>query len=104
MRVIHYIGDNQNKHIDMDELATIACVAKSYFIRLFTAALGMSPIRYVNRKKIERAQLMLMTEQTHVKEVAFRLGFDDHSYFIRLFKKTTGLTPNEYRRRYGYKR
>ena len=104
MRTIHYIGDHLHQHIDMGELATIACVAKSYFIRLFTAALGMSPIRYVNRKKIERAQLMLMTEHVNIKEVAFRLGFDDHSYFIRLFKKTTGLTPNDYRRCYGYKR
>lgn len=85
----------------MDDLAAVACVAKSYLIRLFTSALHVSPIRYVNRKKVERAQLMLMTEPIHVKEVAFRLGYDDHSYFIRLFKKTTGLTPNEYRHRHG---
>jgi YesN/AraC family two-component response regulator len=58
----------------------------------------------VNRKKVERAQLMLMTEPIHVKEVAFSLGFDDHSYFIRLFKKSTGLTPNDYRQRYGYRK
>jgi YesN/AraC family two-component response regulator len=47
---------------------------------------------------------MLMTEPIHVKEVAFSLGFDDHSYFIRLFKKSTGLTPNDYRQRYGYRK
>ena len=103
MRTLRYIGTHLYEHIDMDALATVACVAKSYLIRLFTSALHVSPIRYVNRKKIERAQLLLMTEPIQVKEVAFRLGFDDHSYFIRLFRQTTGLTPNEYRRRYGYK-
>lgn len=104
MRIIHYINDHLCEPIEMDELADVACVTKSYLIRLFTKTLGVSPIRYVKRKKIERAQLMLMTEHIHVKEVAFRLGFDDHSYFIRLFKKVTGLTPNDYRQRYGYKR
>ena len=101
MRTVRYINDHLYQHIDMDELAAVACVAKSYLIRLFTLALHVSPIRYVNRKKVERAQLMLMTEPIHVKEVAFRLGYDDHSYFIRLFKKTTGITPNEYRHRHG---
>ena len=101
MRTVRYISDHLYQHIDMDDLAAVACVAKSYLIRLFTLALHVSPIRYVNRKKVERAQLMLMTEPIHVKEVAFRLGYDDHSYFIRLFKKTTGITPNEYRHRHG---
>lgn len=103
MRTLRYIGDHLNEHIGMDDLAAVSCVAKSYLIRLFTSALHVSPIRYVNRKKIERAQLMLMTESVQVKEVAYRLGFDDHSYFIRLFRQIAGLTPNEYRRRYGYK-
>ena len=103
MRTLRYIGDHLNEHIGMDDLAAVSCVAKSYLIRLFASALHVSPIRYVNRKKIERAQLMLMTESVQVKEVAYRLGFDDHSYFIRLFRQIAGLTPNEYRRRYGYK-
>ena len=103
MRILRYIGDHLNEHIGMDDLVTVSCVTKSYLIRLFTSALHVSPIRYVNRKKIERAQLMLMTESIQVKEVAYRLGFDDHSYFIRLFRHVAGITPNEYRRRYGYK-
>ena len=102
MRTLRYISDHLHEPIGMDDLATVACVAKSYLIRLFTSALHVSPIRYVNRKKVERAQLMLMTEPIQVKEVAFRLGFDDHSYFIRLFRQITGITPNEYRRRYGF--
>lgn len=44
---------------------------------------------------------MLLTEQVPVKEVAYRLGFSDHSYFIRLFHQTVGMSPQEYRRRNG---
>ena len=104
MRIIRYVNDHLCEPIKMDDLTAVACITQSHLIRLFNTALGVSPIRYVNRKKVERAQLMLMTEPMHVKEVAFRLGFDDHSYFIRLFKKVTGLTPNDYRLCYGYRK
>ena len=49
------------------------------------------------KKKVERAQLLLITEDMLVKEVAAALGILDYSYFTRLFKKTTGKTPQEYR-------
>ena len=80
-------------------LSDIACVSKPYFIRLFKDILGMSPLQYVIKKKVSRAQLLLMTEEISVKEVAYRLGFNDHSYFIRQFRKVTGVTPLEYRTR-----
>ena len=54
----------------------------------------------IDLKKIEKAQLILVTDEMSVKNVAFALSFDDYSYFNRLFKKTTGLTPQEYRNSY----
>lgn len=44
---------------------------------------------------------MLPSEVVPVKEVAYRLGFSDHSYFIRFFHQTVGISPQEYRRRNG---
>jgi AraC-like DNA-binding protein len=55
-------------------------------------------VQYINSKKVERAQLLLYTTDIPVKEVAYELGFNDHSYFIRMFRKVTGITPQEYRR------
>ena len=101
IRVVSHINEHIAEAITLDELASIGCVTKSYLIRLFTHTMGMSPVRYINRKKMERAQLMLLTEQVPVKEVAYRLGFSDHSYFIRLFRQTVGMSPQEYRRRNG---
>lgn len=100
-RVVNHIQSHIADTLSVDELASIACITKNYFIQLFTHTMGMSPVRYINRKKIERAQLMLLTEQVPVKEVAYRLGFSDHSYFIRLFRQTVGISPQEYRRRNG---
>ena len=95
-----YIRKHLNEAIELEKLAEISCLSKDHFIRLFKKELGTTPLQYINQKKIEKAQLLLITEELAVKEIAFQLAFDDYSYFNRLFKKTTGVTPQEYRRLY----
>lgn len=96
-KVVKFIHNNIYDNMEVDGLADVACVSKPYLIRLFKRDFGMSPLQYVNHKKVEKAELLLLTEDMPVKEVAYTLGFSDHSYFIRLFKKMTGRTPQEYR-------
>lgn len=94
-----HIHTHITESIDIEELAGVACITKPYLIRLFKREFGTSPIQYINSKKVERAQLLLYTTDMPVKEVAYDLGFNDHSYFIRMFRKQTGTTPQEYRER-----
>ncbi|WP_304217566.1 AraC family transcriptional regulator [Phocaeicola plebeius] len=99
-KTVLYIRKHLNEAIELEKLAAISCLSKDHFIRLFKKELGTTPLQYINQKKIEKAQLLLITEELAVKEIAFQLAFDDYSYFNRLFKKTTGVTPQEYRRLY----
>lgn len=99
-KTVLYIRKHLNEAIELEKLAEISCLSKGHFIRLFKKELGTTPLQYINQKKIEKAQLLLITEELAVKEIAFQLAFDDYSYFNRLFKKTTGVTPQEYRRLY----
>ena len=97
-QVLRYIHEHIADKIDVEDLANMASITKTYFIRLFKQEFGLSPVQYINLKKVERAQLLLYTSDCSVKEVAYKLGFSDHSYFIRLFHKVAGITPQEYRR------
>ena len=97
-KTVLYIRKHLNEAIELEKLAEISCLSKDHFIRLFKKELGTTPLQYINQKKIEKAQLLLITEELAVKEIAFQLAFDDYSYFNRLFNKTTGVTPQEYRR------
>ena len=97
-QVLRYIHEHIADKIDVEDLANLASFTKTYFIRLFKQEFGLSPVQYINLKKVERAQLLLYTTDCSVKEVAYKLGFSDHSYFIRLFHKVAGITPQEYRR------
>ncbi len=98
-RVLKYIHTHITQDIDIDNLADVACLTKPYFIRLFKHELGISPLQYINTKKVERAQLLLYMTDMPVKEVAYALGFSDHSYFIRMFRKQMDITPQDYRER-----
>ena len=90
-KTVLYIRKHLNEAIELEKLAEISCLSKDHFIRLFKKELGTTPLQYINQKKIEKAQLLLITEELAVKEIAFQLAFDDYSYFNRLFKKTTGV-------------
>lgn len=99
-KTLSYIHSHIYENISLDELADSTCLSKDHFIRLFKQETGTTPLQYINQKKIEKAQLILVTDNMPVKNIAFTLGFDDYSYFNRLFKKLTGTTPQEYRHSY----
>lgn len=97
LKVLRYIRKNIDMPITMDEMTDICCLSKDHFIRLFKKEMQITPVQYINRKKIERAQLMLITDNQSVKDIAYALSFENVYYFNRLFKKVIGITPLEYR-------
>ena len=78
-------------------MAENANLSKDHFIRLFRKETGYTPQQYINQKKIEQAQLILMTEEVPVKNLSYQLGYEDPSYFCRLFRQHTGYSPLQYR-------
>ena len=96
--IIKYINTNISKPITLNELAGLANLNHAYFSSLFTKHMGVSPIRYVNTKKVEKAQTLLLSTTKTLNEIAYALGYDDVFYFSRMFKKITGLPPIKYRK------
>lgn len=97
-RAFNFINQHIGERLDIREVAEKACMSTPYFIRRFKGGFGIPPLQYINRKKIEKAQIMLISDRLTVKEISYSLGFADYSYFIRLFKKYTGHSPLRYRR------
>ena len=97
--VLRYINRNISQPLSIDTLADIACVSRQHIIRLFKQNFNQTPMQFITRKKVEYAELQLLTTEKQVKNVAYDLGFNDYSYFIRLFRKQTGHTPAAYRKK-----
>lgn len=96
-----YIHENIDKDISIEQLANIACITEDHFIRLFKKEMSCTPTKYINLKKMEKAQLFLLTTNMSIRNIAFDLSIDNISYFNRIFKQHTGKTPTQYREEYN---
>jgi AraC-like DNA-binding protein len=93
-----YISQNLSRTITVSELANYCHLSNDYFSRLFLKVMGARPIDFINRKRIESAQLQLITTDEPLETIAMKSGIDNISYFNRMFKKYACTTPGDYRR------
>jgi AraC-like DNA-binding protein len=87
--------------LNLDELASIACMSKYHFLRLFKATYGMTPMEYVSQRRIERAQDLLRATNLTVTEVCFAVGFSSLGSFSSRFRALVGEGPSDFQRRYA---
>lgn len=93
--ICKYLENNYSKRITLDELANLSSLNKYYLLRAFTKFKGITPYRYLQNIRINKAQKML-ENGTEVLEAAMSSGFSDQSHFTNFFKEFTGLTPKQY--------
>lgn len=94
---LQYIHENIHNNIQLDNLSDLLHISNDHFIRIFKSEMKYTPLKYITMKKIEKAQLLLLTTNLSVKNIAYELSYDNISYFTRLFKSYTNKTPVEYR-------
>ncbi|MFR9190560.1 MAG: helix-turn-helix transcriptional regulator [Anaerotruncus massiliensis (ex Togo et al. 2019)] len=83
----------------VDELAEKLGVSKSHLIRTFTAEVGESPGKFLQRERIDAAKLLLLNREYPVETVANMTGYAGANYFCKVFRRLTGESPGEYRAR-----
>lgn len=95
---VSYILENySSQSLTVGEIADSAGITEVHLRRIFSARASISPMRYVNHLRIEKAKNMLLDSNCTVSEVAYLSGFSDPYYFSREFKKRIGLSPSEFR-------
>jgi transcriptional regulator GlxA family with amidase domain len=87
--------------LDLDQLASVAGISKYHFVRSFEAAYGVTPARYLTRRRIERAQDLLRGANLTVTEVCILVGFTSLGSFSSRFTLLVGETPTAYRDRWA---
>jgi AraC-like DNA-binding protein len=87
--------------LDLDALAAAAHVSKYHFIRSFAQVYGETPMRYLSRRRIERAQDLLRSANLTVTEVCMLVGFSSLGSFSSRFRELVGESPTQYRDRWA---
>lgn len=94
---IHYMRENMERKVTLQEMATHTGLSPSRFSLLFQQQTGYPPLKYLNQLKIQKACHYLDFTDMKVNQISPTLGFDDAFYFTRLFTKMMGVSPTEYR-------
>ncbi len=97
IRVLKYIDASISDRLSLTDLATIAGISRMYFAGQFRAATGVRPHDYVQRRRIEHAQQLLLTSGRPLSEIAQSVGFQTQSHFTTTFKRFVGSTPYRWR-------
>lgn len=87
--------------LDLDRLAETAHVSKHHFVRSFAAVYGDPPMRYLTRRRIERAQDLLRNGNLTITEVCTLVGFLSLGSFSSRFTELVGESPSDYRDRWA---
>lgn len=92
-----YMEEHYEENISLDELLAMTSFGKSYLLRIFTKQVGVSPYRYLQNVRLDRAKKLLEQGVAPV-DAAGMTGFSDQSHFSNFFKEFIGLTPKQYQR------
>jgi AraC-like DNA-binding protein len=87
--------------LDLDALAAAAHLSKYHFSRCFAETYGETPIRYLTRRRIERAQDLLRSANLTITEVCMVVGFSSLGSFSSRFRELVGESPTQYRDRWA---
>ena len=99
-RVRNYIEEHYAENFSLAELSALVRANESYVSHAFKKATGYSPQQYILRRRIGKAQCLLIYTALPLTKISARVGYDDSNYFSRAFKKIIGMPPRIYRQRW----
>lgn len=98
--ICDYINEHYSDDLTLDDIANLSGFSKFHFSRLFKQFTNVSFYKYLNIKRIENAEKLLINKELTITDVALRCGFNSLSAFIRMFRIIKDCTPTEFKTMY----
>ncbi|MBB3126618.1 AraC family L-rhamnose operon transcriptional activator RhaR [Paenibacillus rhizosphaerae] len=95
--VLSMLHGHYSRPFTVEELAGELGIGERQFQRLFVKHTGLTPIKYLQRIRIQEACRLLRSTPRRIHDISAAVGYADIAFFNGLFKKITGMTPREYR-------
>nr|MCU0507767.1 response regulator [Anaerolineae bacterium] len=92
-----YMHAHYAEPLSREEIAAHVGLSDDYLTACFHKELGLTPVAYLNRYRVQQAKQLLKNTHKSITEIALEVGFSGSSYFSRVFHRETGMSPGEYR-------
>ena len=96
-KIKEHLDQNFTSPITLDSLSETVYISKHYLSHLFKEQTGVSPIKYLTSKRMEKACELLSETELPVSEVSKAVGYENPLYFSQVFKRIYGISPVKYR-------
>jgi transcriptional regulator GlxA family with amidase domain len=97
-KVKAHVEANLGSPIRVSVLADCCRLSTSYFSVAFKRSLGETVQAYLARRRVERAQEMILVTDESLSQIALDCGFCDQAHLSRMFRRLIGEAPNRWRR------
>lgn len=97
-KVLAHIEANLGVSIRNKDLASLARLSTFHFNVSFRGSVGNSPHQYIIRRRMERAQELMLSTEKALSAIAAECGLADQAHFTRLFRRFAGESPASWRR------
>ncbi len=98
---LNYICAHFESELRVAQMAKACAMSESHFRRTFAQIMGVSPLEYLNRYRIQRAKEMLHASRRPVQNIATDCGFVSIATFNRNFMRYVGYSPSDWRQMKG---
>lgn len=92
-----FMHENFSEDLSRRSIAQHIGITEDHLTFCFRQELGITPIEYLQRYRINQAKKLLKETHQSITEIALNVGFSDSGYFGRIFRRETGMTPEAYR-------
>lgn len=95
-QIVNYFEEHYSEKISLDRIAENMYLSTFYISKIFKSETGDAPIRHLINIRLERAKEILeLSPEFSIKEVAARVGYEDVYHFSKQFKKHYGISPSQ---------
>jgi AraC family transcriptional regulator len=97
-RVLDRMEHSFQSEISLASLAEEAGYSRGHFLKMFRTSMGMTPHRYLLKRRTDHARTLLKRPGISIIDVAADCGFSSQAHLTQVFRKHVGVTPGDYRR------
>ena len=97
-KVEEYVHQHLAEDISTETLAHIADLSPFHFSRVFKQSTAMTPLQFVTRERMLKAQQLIRESSCSLMEVGLEVGYTSPSHFAHVFRRSVSVTPIEFRK------
>lgn len=96
--LLRWLEENARRELALEDIAAHAGLSTRTLNRRFREQTGTTPVQWLHRARLRRAQYLLETTDHAVERIATQVGFGSAATFRDRFRRLVGTSPNAYRR------